>query len=203
MADTTNKLGHKIGARGGRTRQAILDATQRLLNERHYGEIRVADLASAAGVSPSNFYTYFKAVEEPVLALCEVAAADFQGLAAHFQADWPGDKAFVIARAFILDVMAIWRSHGQVLRVEHMLADNGDAAFVESRVRRLRRLHLSIERRVAQAHASGLHQRTIIRGWPPIRSPPSPNRRRPVSICCGGPIRQRPFWIRRPSSLSN
>ena len=53
--------------------------------------------------------------------------------------------------------MAIWRSHGQVLRVEHMLADNGDAAFVESRVRRLRRLHLSIERRVAQAHASGLH----------------------------------------------
>ena len=132
MADTTNKLGHKIGARGGRTRQAILDATQRLLNERHYGEIRVADLASAAGVSPSNFYTYFKTVEEPVLALCEVAAADFQGLAAHFQADWPGDKAFVIARAFILDVMAIWRSHGQVLRVEHMLADNGDAAFVES-----------------------------------------------------------------------
>ncbi|WP_295167818.1 TetR/AcrR family transcriptional regulator [uncultured Brevundimonas sp.] len=157
MADTTNKLGHKIGARGGRTRQAILDATQRLLNERHYGEIRVADLALAAGVSPSNFYTYFKTVEEPVLALCEVAATDFQGLAAHFQADWPGDKAFVIARAFILDVMAIWRSHGQVLRVEHMLADNGDAAFVESRVRRLRRLHLSIERRVAQAHASGLH----------------------------------------------
>lgn len=159
MADTTNKLGHKIGARGGRTRQAILDATQRLLNERHYGEIRVADLASAAGVSPSNFYTYFKTVEEPVLALCEVAATDFQGLATHFQADWPGDKALVIARAFILDVMAIWRSHGQVLRVEHMLADNGDAAFVESRVRRLRRLHLSIERRVAQAHASGLHPR--------------------------------------------
>ena len=124
-----------------------------------YGEIRVADLASAAGVSPSNFYTYFKTVEEPVLALCEVAAADFQGLAAHFQADWPGDKAFVIARAFILDVMAIWRNHGQVLRVEHMLADNGDVAFVESRVRRLRRLHLAIERRVAQAHASGLHPR--------------------------------------------
>ena len=130
MADTTNKLGHKIGARGGRTRQAILDATRALLNERHYGEIRVADLASAAGVSPSNFYTYFKTVEEPVLALCEAAATDFQGLAAHFQADWPGDKAFAIGRAFILDVMAIWRDHGQVLRVEHMLADNGEAAFV-------------------------------------------------------------------------
>ncbi len=159
MADTKNKLGHKIGARGGRTRQAILDATRRLLNERHYGEIRVADLASAADVSPSNLYTFFKTVDEPVLALCEAAADDFQGLANHFQADWPGDRAFAIARAFILDVMAIWRAHGQVLRVEHMLADNGETAFVESRVRRLRRLHLAIERRVAQAHAAGLHPR--------------------------------------------
>ena len=157
MVESTNKLGHRIGARGGRTRQAILDATRNLLNARHYGDIRVSDLASAAGVSPSNFYTYFKTVEEPVLALCESAAEDFQPLAAHFQADWPGDRAFSVARAFILDVMAIWRNHGQVLRVEHMLADNGEVAFVESRVRRLRRLHLAIERRVAQAHASGLH----------------------------------------------
>jgi len=159
MADTVNKLGHRIGARGGRTRQAILDATRTLLNTRHYGDIRVADLASAAGVSPSNFYTYFKTVEEPVLALCEAAASDFQGLATHFQIDWPGDRAFGIARAFLLDVMTIWRDHGQVLRVEHMLADQGEPAFVESRVRRLRRLHLAIERRVAQAHASGLHPR--------------------------------------------
>ena len=73
MVESTNKLGHRIGARGGRTRQAILDATRNLLNARHYGDIRVSDLASAAGVSPSNFYTYFKTVEEPVLALCESA----------------------------------------------------------------------------------------------------------------------------------
>ena len=56
-ASTTNKLGHRIGARGGRTRTAILDATRSLLDGRHLGEIRVADVAAAAGVSPSNFYT--------------------------------------------------------------------------------------------------------------------------------------------------
>ena len=76
MSDNINKLGHRIGARGGRTRRSILDAARGLLNERHVGEIRVADVASAAGVSPSNFYTYFKTVEEPVLALCEEAGAD-------------------------------------------------------------------------------------------------------------------------------
>ena len=35
------------------------------------------------------------------VALCEAAAADFQGLAAHFQTDWPGDRAFAIGRAFM------------------------------------------------------------------------------------------------------
>src|SRR6218665_3400780 len=61
MAET-NKLGHRIGTRGGKTRQAILDAMRGLLEQRYYGEIRVADVAAAASVSPSNFYTYFKTV---------------------------------------------------------------------------------------------------------------------------------------------
>ena len=152
-----NKLGHRIGARGGRTRRAILDATRTLLDTRHLGEIRVADVASAAGLAPSNFYTYFKEVDEPVLALCEDAAADCQTLAAHLDADWSADRAFITARALILDMMEVWRAHGPVLRIEHELADKGEDAFAESRIRRLRRLHLAIERRIAQARAQGYH----------------------------------------------
>jgi AcrR family transcriptional regulator len=155
MAETTNKLGHRIGARGGRTRQAILDATRGLLESRHIGELRTADLAAAAGVSASNFYTYFKTVEEPVLALCELAAADWDRLGSHLQDDWSGERAFQSARALMLDVLSCWREHGPALRVEHMLADQGHPAFVESRVRRLRRLHLALERRIAQARSSG------------------------------------------------
>ena len=84
MASTNiNKLGHRIGARGERTRASILAATRRLLDSRHLGEIRVADVAAEAELSPSNFYTYFKTVEEPVLALCEASAADFQVMARH------------------------------------------------------------------------------------------------------------------------
>jgi AcrR family transcriptional regulator len=152
-----NKLGHRIGARGGKTRDAILEATRRLLERRHLGELRVADLAAEAGVSPSNFYTYFKTVEEPVLALCEAAAVDFQPLSRHLEGDWSADQAFMAARAYVVDVLSIWRDHGPVLRIEHMLADKGEAGFVESRIRRLRRVHLSLERRIAVAHATGYH----------------------------------------------
>ena len=160
-ASTTNKLGHRIGARGGRTRQAILDATRSLLDGRHLGEIRVADVAAAAGVSPSNFYTYFKTVEEPVLALCEIAGAEFQPLARHLDGDWSGERAFIAARAYVVDVLLFWGEHGPVLRIEHMLADKGEFGFVETRIKRLRRAHLAFERRIAQAHAPGYHDKGL------------------------------------------
>lgn len=158
---TINKLGHRIGARGGRTRAAILDATRRLLERRHLGELRVAEVAAEAGVSPSNFYTYFKTVEEPVLALCENAAGDFQPLARHLDGDWSGEQAFHSARAYVVDVLKFWGEHGPVLRIEHMLADKGEIGFAESRIKRLRRVHLAFERRIAQAHATGYHAKGL------------------------------------------
>ena len=36
-----------------------------------------------------------------------------------------------------------------------MLANQGHAAFADSRIRRLRRLHLALERRIAEARAGG------------------------------------------------
>lgn len=157
MSEATNKLGHRIRARGARTRRALLEALRDLLNSRHLGEIRPADVSAAAGVSAPTFYTYFASIEEGLLILCDEAGEDFQRLAGHIHADWSGDRAFEAARAYVLEVLALWSDHGPVLRIEHMLADMGDPAFAESRIRRLRRLHLALERRIAQAHAGGLH----------------------------------------------
>ncbi|GAA0767835.1 TetR/AcrR family transcriptional regulator [Brevundimonas sp. NPDC055814] len=157
MSETTNKLGHRIRTRGARTRRALLDALRALLNTKHLGEIRPADVAMTAGVSAPTFYTYFASVEEGLLLLCEEAGEDFQRLGAHIHADWSGERAFESARAYVLEVLGLWSDHGPVLRIEHMLADMGEPAFAESRIRRLRRLHLALERRIAQAHASGLH----------------------------------------------
>lgn len=155
MATTTNKLGHRMGARGGRTRQALLDAGSALLKDRHFGAVKTQDIALAAGVSPATFYTYFSAVEDVVLALCEAATEDCNALARHFQGDLSGDRAVVSARAYVEDTLTMWRAHGHALRIEHMLADQGHAAFADSRIRRLRRLHLALERRIAEARAGG------------------------------------------------
>ena len=156
---STNKLGHRIGTRGGRTRKTILAASRRLLDRKHLGEIRVADVAQEANLSPSNFYTYFKTVEETILALCEASAVDFQPLARHLDGDWSAEHAFTAARAYVVDVLEFWGEHGPVLRVEHMLADKGEPGFAEARIRRLRRVHLAFERKIATAHATGYHSK--------------------------------------------
>lgn len=157
MAETINKLGHRIKGRGARTRRALLDGLRQRLNSHHLGEIRPADIAMVAGVSAPTFYTYFKSVDEGLLVLCEEAGEDFQRLARHIHADWAGEQGFNAVRAYVLEVLALWEEHGPVLRVEHMLADMGSAEFAASRIKRLRRLHLALERRIAQAHANGLH----------------------------------------------
>ncbi|WP_409020483.1 TetR/AcrR family transcriptional regulator [Brevundimonas vesicularis] len=161
MTDATNKLGHKIRNRGARTRRALLTALRSLLNTRHLGEIRPADVAQLAEVSAPTFYTYFKSVEEGLLVLCEEAGEDFQRLARHIHADWTGDRGFDAVRGYVLEVLSLWEEHGPVLRVEHMLADMGEPDFATSRIKRLRRLHLALERRIAQAHANGLHPRGL------------------------------------------
>lgn len=152
-----NKLGHRIGARGSRTRTRLLAAVRTLVEARHLGDIRVADVASAAALSPSNFYTYFKQVDEAVLALCEETGEDCGRLAVHLDGDWSADRGFPAARALVTDMVALWTRHGALLRIEHQLADQGDARFADCRIRRLRRLHLALERRIAQARAQGLH----------------------------------------------
>lgn len=157
MADAVNKLGHRIGARGGRTRAALLGALRELLATRHLGEIRIADLAQASGTSAPTFYTYFDTLDEAVLALCEEVASDWQGLAHHVEADWSAGQGLERARALLNDVLDLWARHGAIIRVEQMMADRDVPAFVEARVRRLRRLHLALERRIAQAASSGLH----------------------------------------------
>ncbi|MFC0634600.1 TetR/AcrR family transcriptional regulator [Brevundimonas balnearis] len=161
MGDTgerpVNKLGHRIGRRGGRTREALLAAARGLLETHKLADLRPADVARAAGVSAPSFYTYFKTVDEPVLALCEAAGAPYQGLAALFDADWSGERAFEQARAYVLAVVDIWAEHGPVLRIENALADEGHDAFARERIRRLRRVHLAIERRIAEARVNGRH----------------------------------------------
>ena len=42
----------------------IIEATEKLIREKDYDSLRIADIVSACGMTPGNFYHYFKSKEE-------------------------------------------------------------------------------------------------------------------------------------------
>nr|WP_260582911.1 TetR/AcrR family transcriptional regulator [Sphingopyxis sp. PET50] len=66
--------GRKLGAKGQRTRQQLIEATVALLETHGLRDVSVVDVARAAQTSPATFYVYFKGVPEAVLAALEHAS---------------------------------------------------------------------------------------------------------------------------------
>lgn len=50
-----------------RSRQKLLDAAQELITKKGYDAVSISDITKACGMSPGNFYTYFKSKEDIIL----------------------------------------------------------------------------------------------------------------------------------------
>ena len=87
--------GRMPGRRGLATRQRLLDATAEQLETVGYRDLKVIDIARAAGTSPATFYQYFPEAEAAVLvlaaALTEAWHEELEALVA--RRDWSGDPA--------------------------------------------------------------------------------------------------------------
>ena len=67
----------KPNRRGARSREAVLDAAERLMAEQGYGAATVAALVERADVPPSSIYHYFGSKEGVLLAVMERGARRF------------------------------------------------------------------------------------------------------------------------------
>lgn len=50
-----------------RSRKKLLDAAQELITKKGYDAVSISDITKACGMSPGNFYTYFKSKEDIIL----------------------------------------------------------------------------------------------------------------------------------------
>ena len=125
--------GRPLGSRALATRRLILDTTRALLEDRGLRELRVADIARAAGTSPATFYQYFADVEDVVLHLAAAANEEIPALLALFEGHWRGDQGRQRARDVVLFFMDYWDRHGPILRIRNLASDEGDQRFMELR----------------------------------------------------------------------
>src|SRR6187397_1398506 len=63
--------------RGARSREAVLDAAERLMAEQGYEAATVSRLVEEAGIPPSSIYHYFGSKEGVLLAVMERGAERF------------------------------------------------------------------------------------------------------------------------------
>jgi AcrR family transcriptional regulator len=94
---------------------AVLEATEGLLaGGRSYAELKIEDIAGAAGISRTAFYFYFRDKRELLMRLTEDVADVFY---AEADAWWSGggDGREDLERALAI-IIALYREHGVLLR---------------------------------------------------------------------------------------
>ena len=137
---TANNIGQAMGAKGQRTRRRIIDATVTLLASTSLRDVRVAEIARLAEISPASFYVYFDSVHDVVLAaIAEIDQSPPQVLEMLAE-PWPAAEARSRARAFVQGYVDFWQAHRVVFRVRNLASEEGDERFRVLRERSIRPL---------------------------------------------------------------
>jgi AcrR family transcriptional regulator len=129
--DRRNQIGQRIGAKGQRTRQKLIDVTVGLLESHGMRDLTVAEVARVAATSPATFYVYFDSVQAVVLGALEQAPHTTDELQAMVAAPWT--DGLVSALNFVTRYTDSWNRHGTVFRVRNMAAEEGDERFLNAR----------------------------------------------------------------------
>lgn len=127
--------GRVPGRRGLATRQRLLECTREMLGATSYRDVKVIDIARAAGTSPATFYQYFADVEAAILVLAEEMAKEGRHLTDIITAgSWSGAAAFATSLELIDAFLEFWDESRAVLRVMELATNEGDGRFQKIRV---------------------------------------------------------------------
>jgi AcrR family transcriptional regulator len=118
-----------------------------MLESASYRDLKVVDIARAAGTSPATFYQYFPHVEAAVLALAEGLAdeggAELRALVSDH--GWGGGDARRTAMGIADGYLTFWERHRALLSVIDLAALDGDQRFRDLRTRLLNGVTLALE----------------------------------------------------------
>ncbi len=144
-----------MGPKGKRTRQRLIAETIALLGTKRLRELRVADIARAAKISPGTFYLYFADVPEVVLAAIEEAARDTSEVVEIAAGDWRGANARDTARQLVAAYISYWDQHHALFRVRNLAAEEGDPRFINARLKSMLPLLKALEHQATAAQRAG------------------------------------------------
>lgn len=123
------QTGRRLGPRALQTRDRLLDATARLLEERSVLDISVVEIARHVDTSPATFYHYFGDVEEAAVALAERASREMPDLVDLVDGPWEGRRGMKTARTIAGAFVDHWDAHHAALMIRNLGSERGDERF--------------------------------------------------------------------------
>lgn len=151
-----NQIGQKIGSKGRRTRQLLIDTTVTLLDTHGLRDLSVVDVARAANTSPATFYVYFRGVPEVVLAALEDTTHTTPQIEALIAQDWMASGAVDRARELVLSFTDEWNRHRTIFTVRNLACEEGDARFLKARTDAAQPMMRALADQVRKAQTAGL-----------------------------------------------
>jgi AcrR family transcriptional regulator len=148
-----NQIGQRIGTKGQRTRQRLIDVTVELLETHGMRDLTVAEIAKVAATSPATFYVYFDSVQAVVLGALELAPHSTDDLLGKLRVPWSNGAADALD--FVTLYTDLWNRHGTIFRVRNMAAEEGDQRFLDARSRVAMPMLIAIADRVRAGQVAG------------------------------------------------
>ncbi len=125
--------GRAIGKRAMATRRKLLDATRDLLERDGLFDLKLVDITRQIDASPATFYQYFTDIDDALLCLTDDVEAAALELLTLLEGPWESAADYSKSQEFVRAYISYWESHGPVLRVRNLKAEEGEQAFRKKR----------------------------------------------------------------------
>ena len=129
-----NLNGQRLGRKGRETRERVIHAAIRLLNERRAEAFSLSAVAREASLGMSSLYNYFNDAHELMIAVLEpVMATAADSYMQVIRDYWPDEVLNQKCTEFWTKYLAFWREHAPVLHQRNQMSDAGDERMLRHR----------------------------------------------------------------------
>lgn len=129
-----NQIGQKLGRKGQETRERILCAMLRLLDDTDGPPVTLTGVANEASIRLTNLYLYFPDIGELLLAalarVMDTAAASYLD---RLGERWPDETLQQSCLEFLTAHYEFWKRNARILHMRNALADANDLRVMEYR----------------------------------------------------------------------
>jgi len=137
----TNLQGQKLGKKGRITRQRILEAARRLIEDPESEGFTLSAVARETGLRMSSIYNYFADPIELFLAVLEPIADEAEEAYVRLlRRRWPEESLEECCIEFVNAFHAYWLKNSRMLHLRNRLADQHDERALLQRIAMARRV---------------------------------------------------------------